>query len=293
MQIFGNARFAAWKLTFLFGVLIALGCGKVEQPQVAHNDDTTSTNSISPAKTDPSDAQGVSGSNHKADEGRNIEPTFSGPGPFFCRIAIGPNREKLIMTAADVQDQVVYVDLNSNGSLSDEGERFEAESSSKYENTTYFSITIPEIAQGDDIHTDFKIKYGYTVNPNDDSDPVEENVKAVFSMKLWGWDAATTDADLVTLNLPCGNLAANETPLVHFNGPLTMGNYRKVVEMPRGEEVKFYSLAGTAGESGGTLAAVSNTSIADDAHPKAEFEFPHRDAGKPAIKVKTYLTTRC
>ena len=85
----------------------------------------------------------------------------------------------------------------------------------------------------------------------------------------------------------------DNVPEVHFNGPLTMGAHRAETKMTIGEEGKFYSLVGTKGNNGGTLTAVSNTEIPDDAHPKAEFEFKHRDPDLPPIKVTTFLETRC
>ena len=109
-------------------------------------------------------------------------------------------------------------------------------------------------------------------------------------MKLWGWDESTVDADLIPLTLPNDSSVA---PVVHFNGPLVMGPYRSRTELPIGKEVDFYSQVGTKGDGIGTFAAISNTSIPPDAHPIAEFRFPHRDPAKPAFKVKTYLTVRC
>lgn len=209
--------------------------------------------------------------------------------PYYCRIAIGPSQNKVIVTAADIDDMVVYCDLNGNGDLTEDDEWFELEQTSEFNGTRYLSTTVPEIAQGGDIHTDLKIKYGHTAGVDGGPD----KVKAVFSMMLWGWDPVTTDADLVTLKLENVKTDLSEVPLLHFNGPLTMGIYRNVTEMPRGEEMLFYSLVGTAGESGGTLTAVSNTSITDDAHPKVEFEFPHKESGKPPIRVSAFLMTRC
>jgi len=109
-------------------------------------------------------------------------------------------------------------------------------------------------------------------------------------MQLWGWDESTTDADLVTLKL---SRQVADIPLIHFNGPLTMGTYRTVTEMPRGSDFVFYSLVGTPGSDGGTLTAIANNNIPDDAHPMVEFEFPNIDSQKPVIKVKSFLNVRC
>ena len=170
--------------------------------------------------------------------------------------------------------------LNSDGKLSDADESFEIVETGRYKETLNLEAFVPEITVGDSRHTNLKIKYGQT----------GDRVRGVVSIQLWGSSESTTDADLIPLEMTNNS---DVIPLLHFDGPLTMGNYRKVVEMPRGQESKFYSLVGTAGELGGTLTAIDNTEIDQEAHPKAEFEFPHEDPSKPPIKVKADLPTRC
>jgi len=207
------------------------------------------------------------------------EPEYQSE-PFYCQLAFGPNREHLVMTAADLEARVLYADLNGNCDLTETGESFEIEQTGQYQKTIYLTSVVPELSVGENTHTNLKIKYGQT----------GDQVRGVFSIQLWGWSASTTDADLVPLEMSSGS---KTIPLLHFDGPLTMGNYRKVVDMPRGEESKFYSLIGTVGEFGGTLTAITNTEIAEGANPKVEFEFPHEDSAKPPLKVTAYLPTRC
>ena len=207
------------------------------------------------------------------------EPTYQSE-PFYCQLAFGANREHLVMTAADLEARVLYADLNGNGDLTEATESFVIEQTGQYQETIYLSTVIPELSAGESVHTNLKIKYGQT----------GDRVRGVFSVQLWGWSDSTTDADLVPLEM---SNKSESIPLLHFDGPLTMGNYRKIVEMPRGEESKFYSLIGTSGESGGTLTAIANTEISEEANPKVEFEFPHEDPSKPPIKVSAYLRTRC
>ena len=231
-----------------------------------------------PAPTAPGNpAQGASALDDSGEQ--MVEASFQSE-PFRCRLAFGPNREHVILTAADLEAQWLYVDLNSDGKLDDVNESFEILETGQYNETRNLSAVVPEISVGDDTHTNLKIQYGQT----------GDRVRGVFSVQLLGSSDLTTDADLIPLELSNNS---DTIPLLHFGGPLTMGNYRKVVEMERGEEVKFYSLLRTVGESGGTLTAIANTEIDGEAHPKAEFEFPHEDPSKPAIQVTAYLPTRC
>ena len=207
------------------------------------------------------------------------EPAYQSE-PFYCQLAFGPKREHLVMTAADLKARILHVDLNGNRDWTEAGESFEIKQTGQYQETVYLTSVVPELSVGENIHTNLKIKYGQT----------GDQVRGVFSVQLWGWSESTTDADLIPLELS----SKSETiPLLHFDGPLTMGNYRKIVEMPRGEESKFYSLIGTTGQSGGTLTAIANTEIAEGLNPKVEFEFPHEDPSQPPIKVTAYLPTRC
>lgn len=208
-----------------------------------------------------------------------VEPDYTSD-PFYCQIAVGPETGDRFWTAADLEARSVYVDLNGNLDLTDSGERFELVESPSIQNSRNWTSTIPEVRQGEDVHTDLKLVYQRR----------GDHVTAVVSMRLWGWDDSTTDADLIPLTLSDEN---GRPPLIHFNGPLTMGMYRATTEIPMGREFDFYSLIGTPGEHGGTLTAISNTEIPDDAHPQALFEFPHRDATQPPIRLTTFLTVRC
>lgn len=238
-------------------ILFALGCARRD---VATNSALISTDGVP--------ASGIS-----------AEPEYQSD-PLYLKIAVGPESNKVFWTATDLEAGRVFVDLNNNGDLTESGEMFELVESQQIQDTRNWSTVIPEIEQGEDVHTDLKLKFGKT----------GDEVRAVVSMRLWGWDDSTTDADLIPL-LPSRDIG--QTPTIHFNGPLTMGCYRSTTKMPIGKEFVFYSLVGTTGLNGGTLTAISNTEIPDDAHPKAEFEFPHRDSSKPPIKINTFLTVRC
>lgn len=207
------------------------------------------------------------------------EPSYQSE-PFYCQLAFGSSRDFLMLTAADLEARVLYADLNFNGDLTEAGEAFAIEETGRYQQTVFLTSLVPEISAGENTHTNLTIKFGQTGG----------QVRGVFSVQLWGWSESTTDADLVPLEMTSNS---DTIPLLHFDGPLTMGNYRKVVEMPRGQESKFYSLIGTAGESGGTLTAIDNSEIDGEAHPKVEFEFPHKDPSKAPIKVEAFLRTRC
>jgi len=244
---------------------------KSNSSEATTGDSTSEENSDLPVRLDdaPNAAEGL---------------TASPSDLYFCNLDFGSDRSKSVLTAADVKAKIVYVDLDSDGDLNGADECFEMVDAGGYKSTSYMTALIPEVTNGENTHTDLSIKYGVTETDEGTT------VKGVFAIKLWGWDESTTDADLVPLVL---TTEGEKIPTLHFNGPLTMGNYRPVPELPRGKETKFYSLVGTKGEDGGTLTAIANEQIPTDAHPKAEFEFPNQNPEEPPIKVKTYLKVRC
>ncbi len=178
------------------------------------------------------------------------EPVYHST-PKYTVLAIGPERRKMLWTVADLDSSLVYVDFNGNGDLTETEEAVRLRETTKIGDTRNWLATISEISDGDDVHTNFKLKFSRT----------GEEVKGVFSMMLWGWDESTIDADLIPLTLPTNAAGA---PVVHFNGPLFMGPYRSQTDLPAGKEVDFYSQVGTPGDGVGTFAAISNTSIPPD-----------------------------
>jgi hypothetical protein len=200
--------------------------------------------------------------------------------PLFCKIAVGLDPVAEFWTVADLEAKKIYFDLNQNFDLTESNEVFDLVDAGKVLKTQNWAATIPELKNGEDVHTDLTFKFGVSAS----------DVKTVVSMNLWGWDESTTDADLIPLRLPKKEAKA---PTIHFNGPLTMGAYREPTKLTIGKDVDFYSLVGTAGKNGGTMTAITNTEITDDAHPKAVFTFPNRDSSKPPLKVTTYLEVRC
>lgn len=230
------------------------------------------TNAASHSNTNAGKTEG-------SDIGISVQPVYLSD-PLYLKIAVGPEADTVFWSVADLEAGYVYFDLNNNGDLTESDERFAITETARIGKSRNWSAFIPEIEQGEDVHTDLILKFGKTGS----------EVKGVASVKLWGWDDSTTDADLIPLRLTSDQ---SNPPTIHFNGPLTMGSYRSSTEIPIGKEYNFYSLVGTPGRNGGTLTAISNTEIPDDAHPKAEFEFPHRDPAKPPIKLTTFLTVRC
>ena len=59
------------------------------------------------------------------------------------------------------------------------------------------------------------------------------------------------------------------------------------------EAFNLQAEVGTFGSGPGSFVFMMNDSFPKDLHPVAEIEWPHRETGKPPIKVSVTLTQRC
>ncbi|MFK7769859.1 MAG: hypothetical protein AB8B55_21805 [Mariniblastus sp.] len=202
-------------------------------------------------------------------------------GELYCKIAVGPNREKISLLKVDLENMQMQFDLNSDGILDEAKEIYPLVEKSEVAGTRYFeSFVADEIAQGDDVHTGLTVKLAMK----------DSKVKAQINMSLWGTENSNTDANLIPLKL---SAESEKAPVVHFNGPLTMGRYRNETKLKIGEATDFYSYVGTKGDGEGTSTAIENTNIPEGVSPIAVFSFPNKDSSQPAIEVRSELTVRC
>ena len=209
------------------------------------------------------------------------------PCYFVLNFGGGGDAESIRFICA-VGQSSIYVDLDRSGEFDGGNETFPLEETSAYGGIRNTRAIVSQVSAGEDVHTDLEIKIGrpIAISPGKTS----ETIKATVSIKLWGRDESTTGANLVPLRLRANSRVA---PVVHFGGSLKMGVYREFESLTVGEQTNFYTLIGTQGEGVGTLTAIDNTEIPDDAHPQAKFIFPHKDPSQPPIVVNSILETRC
>ena len=59
------------------------------------------------------------------------------------------------------------------------------------------------------------------------------------------------------------------------------------------EEFNLQAEVGIKGSGPGSFVFMMNDTFAKELHPVAEIEWPHREAGKPPIKMSVVLKQRC
>ncbi len=253
-------------------IVVAAGCSK----ELSKTDPDSNSNQSQDIASDTRKSTSESGATSETESAEHLQTD----GPLYCKVAIGPSKDLICEMKVDFEEMQVQFDVNGDGKLSDD-ETFPIIVKPVIANTHYFeSIVTSDIKQGEDVHTGLTVKLSQT----------EGKISAAINMKMWGVENSNTDANLVPLSL---SAVRDSAPLIHFNGPLTMGRYRETTKFKIDKVTDFYSFVGTKGEGEGTFTAIENTEIPKGASPVAEFTFQNRVQGEPPITVKSNLTVRC
>jgi hypothetical protein len=235
-------------------------------------------------------ASGASGSAWAADltrVDRTIakEPAYKSR-PRYCLLVFGPEARTRVWLVLD--GEVLYVDRNANGDLTDPGKR--TENISKTDKALHFR-------PGPITAVDGKTRYALEVE--------------VVKQGLRFWIPVTANADKVSFKSPqCGGEngslqfadRARDAPILHFDGPLTMKVGRQQAritrgktdssagtgqEFVRGKTCPLPVMVGTPGRGKGTFTALLFRPAAPPA--AAEIVFPNRKKGGKPIVVQVAL----
>jgi hypothetical protein len=239
----------------------------------------------------------------KLDRAIKREPVYQTKAPRYCLLVFGPEARTRVWLVLD--GDVLYVDRNGNGDLTEPDERFTARSTPGDAGPTYPFAEIREYPVIDQIPTDGGRKYTrfhvtHTTIKKDFT-PVGRDNQALKGR--FDKDPALTRAG-VTLYLDdkVRVQAVSEwtdrpgtAPVCHIGGPLTMAPLQRQ-ELLRGNEATelqfclgFHGLGRWAEEA---FAILDYNEVPKEFEPVAEFTFDHRDAGQPPLPVKVKLT-RC
>lgn len=224
----------------------------------------------------------------KIDRSIRKEPTYRGK-PMYCLLVFGPEAKSRVWLVRD--GNVLYVDRNGNGDLTESGERCPVTPDER------LSTGWHKCAAGDIVETDGKTVqrslYVHFYSANE----IALKLKAASGREYWlWWDVG-------------GGIKLSSRPqdaaVVHFDGPLTFGRSSYaggVVEPPagssycqalrRGDKATRLSFQlGTPGLGKDSFAsinprkAVSNSAM----RPRAEIEFPSKRPGGPPIRTTVTL----
>jgi hypothetical protein len=232
------------------------------------------------------------------------EPAYQSKAPKYCLLVFGPQAKTRIWLVQD--GDVLYVDRNGNGDLTDKGERIELKEK-KQEFRLFEAGDIPDgplthtglvvmqmtaTAEYIGDATEFKRLKGnnaeariWTVRvaaerPNNDKRPLPKQIKYIVNGDGLGF-------------LQFGD-SPQKAPIIHFNGPWTLELQDLKQQLIAGDRSMLQIGVGTPGVGPGTFAFVEypNT-IPADAYPVAQITFPPKAPKAKAIQQTFTLKERC
>jgi hypothetical protein len=229
------------------------------------------------------------------------EPKYT-TRPCYALLVFGPKAEKRVWLAVD--GNVLYVDRNGNGDLTEPGERvpldLEATKKMNLAPGAYKGMNVFDIGKVDGV----RLRLEYWVR-DESFIPQDDFYRRILK------ERAANDWENATLwrIAPDGSRAQNpvilsrrpkDAQISHLAGPLTFRlRSGDGLALRRGPgAVNFEVLIGTPGLPARnsrypTFSPLTTTEVPADVHPLAHFEFPPRDPGQAPVTLEVTLNHRC
>jgi hypothetical protein len=185
--------------------------------------------------------------------------------PLYCLLVFGPQGQMHKWLALDGDD--LYVDRNSNGDLTDDGEKF------ALRNTT--RIHLGRVPDGEnrmqDAHLQIE-RYAYGIRMRIDLGD--------HWTQFVGWDPS----DRLSFSSQ-----TEQAPIIHIGGALTFRWFNTPPVLTAGQNCRFFTSFGTPGVGKGTFAAVQVCNVPREARLTARIDYPNRDIEQPPIQTTINL----
>ncbi len=215
------------------------------------------------------------------------EPNYQSKAPQYVLLVFGPEAKTRVWLVLD--GDVLYVDRNGDGNLADEGERRKATvNKDSTGETLSFDV-------GDLVDVTGKVKYHI------------RSVSARYcpDERKWRLGGFNPFVSGKFAQGTAGGFFADrpqDAPVLHLDGPLTMGLHRDAV-LARGRDELIDAWIGTPNPGKGRPTLVDFEDyrsrfghdlrgVPPDVHPVAEVEFPNRDPNGKPIRVTVLLKSR-
>ena len=229
------------------------------------------------------------------------EPAYQSR-PKYCLVAFGVDAGTRVWLVLD--GEVLYVDRNGNGDLTEEDERFTGETTAGDARPSYPFAEIrmfPAIEQiaadGDTRYTRFGVVHTTIKKDFTPTNAANRELKARYeddpTLTRMGVEVRAGDVRVQIVSEWADR--PGNAPVCRIGGPLTMAPLQ-YQELQRGEEpddVQFcLGYRGLGRRPDEAFAIIDYDEVPEDLKPTAEFTFAHKDAGQPPIAVKVTLD-RC
>jgi hypothetical protein len=230
------------------------------------------------------------------------EPAYQGK-PKYCLLVFGPEAKVRVWLVLD--GDVLYVDRNGNGDLTEKEKRFTGQGTPGDARVTYpfaeirqFPVLDPVAADGGRKYTRFHVVHTTIKKDFTPDNRSNRELKARFEK-----DPTLTRAGIeVHLNDKVRVQVVSEwadrpsaAPICHIDGPLTMAPL-DLQELRRGSEAtKLQFCLGFRGlgkRTDDAFAILDYDEVPKDVQPVAEFTFENKNSDRPPLTVKVKLD-RC
>jgi hypothetical protein len=240
----------------------------------------------------------------KADRSIAKEPAYRTTAPRYALLVFGPEARSRVWLVQD--GDLLYVDRNGNSDLTEKDERLEV----KQKEETFRIFEAGDLRDGTLTHTGLSVTQ-IRVTPEIAGSPQELERTKGTDGEAWHWTvnvSAERPADdqralprhikYVVNGDGLGFLVfagrPQDAPVIHFNGPWTLGLQDFRDRFTAGHESELQIGVGTQGIGPGTFSFVLYPdTIPPEAHPVAEITFPPKSPDGKPITGKFTLTDRC
>jgi hypothetical protein len=232
------------------------------------------------------------------------EPAYRTQEPRYCLLVFGPEAKFRVWLVQDAD--VLYVDRNGNGDLTEKGERV----GKKQGVAGNRRWEVGDLTDGGMKHTiHYVMEMGAAeISVGDARESARIRGRHVRAVNIWIGVRAERPAsddrplpkhiEYIVNGDGTGNLAfagrLQDAPIVHLNGPWTFGLQDTKQRLVAGQKTNLLIGVGTPGKGAGTFAFVMypNT-IPANAYPVGEFTFPAQDSGSPPLTRTVTFKERC
>jgi len=225
------------------------------------------------------------------------EPVYQSKDPQYCLLVFGPEAKARVWLVLD--GDVLYVDRNGNGDLTEPGERIAASSAlhnsperADMKLMRVFTLRRPVKdgkAEGEPILTcvpEVFWLYAHQLIPADDRTDVRAELdrKAPFRVAVAAASRYESDSSLAFAARP------SDAPILHFDGPRQLALHDYSEPLRRGETSQLAVYLKTPGL--GASVRTYEFEGSEDIHPIAEIECPPRRPGDEPIRFCLELPGR-
>jgi len=220
----------------------------------------------------------------KIDRSISREPAYKTKQPRYCLLVLGAEAERRIWMVLD--GDVLYVDKNGNGDLTEPGEQLKVATPNQ-DPASFEAIEV----LGPDGKSKHKLEVSvYKWLQKKGGEQVELEPAVTISWKdnyhfvAWGDEKSP---------LPF-SVRREDAPIVHIGARLHMGlEIREPLRRKSADEFELNAAVGCPGLGKGSFASLIYSPIPEALRPHAVFEFPAKTPGDPPIKVEMDFKQRC